>query len=136
MGAARGVWTAALHPHGTHGRWTSTGGTKKTSPKNLRETDGRSRRTLAEHVSAVFGEHRTGGRVSVTKWEPGIWSGKDARIKLRYDRGQLGPPEAGYRPVLRAAGWKPVGHKAMPPGSTLAAMKKTKARKNQMTAGR
>jgi hypothetical protein len=44
-------------------------------------------RSTASYITGMYGSKR-GRRVkSVTVYEPGVWSGKDAQVKYRYSKG-------------------------------------------------
>jgi hypothetical protein len=129
--SARGMWDAAKHPRGARGRFgiKVTGSTSRSEARDALTDMRRKRMSPGEATTKLFANPKGKHATSVLKWEPGVYGGRDARIKYRYGKGRYGPSTGGRRRLVEPAGWKVVGHKAMPSGSTFAALAKRKKRR-------
>ena len=128
MGAARGIWEAAKHPRGYGGRFGSSGdrvvigrfGKSKKRPQDEMPTSKRDLRTMARLEQGMHANPRTQKHTSsMIRWRPTTFGARggpvqDARLRLEYHRGTLGPwqprAEGGmHRPVIEPAGWHATG---------------------------
>jgi hypothetical protein len=111
VSAARGLWDASKHPRGAGGKFgvgsaprkvTVLGGPMSKRKQQDLVAPGVAKARLgydfAVQRNAVFSPSKPR---AVTKWEPGMFGGKDARIEYRYSR---------------AVGFKQSGHQVMPAG--------------------
>lgn len=126
MGRARGIWDAASHPRNGVGRFASTAGAKRAL----------SGHTVASAITASYQPRSSGRKRAITKWEPGIYGGRDARLQYRWFEGKVGPvlphPRGGtHQPMLEFADWKLVGHEPKPAGYTHKALSAAKARRRR-----